>query len=123
MTAGASALADSTRVRDASYGLALFGVHLAFMPLLVLLLPRRVELLAGGDAATALSWILLFGALAASVSNIAAGVFSDRWLERNGSRRGPVILGLAMMAAVISGSPQPTASSSLLRRSLRFRSD
>ena len=99
MTAGASALADSTRVRDASYGLALFGVHLAFMPLLVLLLPRRVELLAGGDAATALSWILLFGALAASVSNIAAGVFSDRWLERNGSRRGPVILGLAMMAA------------------------
>lgn len=99
MIAGASALADSTRVRDASYGLALFGVHLAFMPLLVLLLPRRVELLAGGDAATALSWILLFGALAASVSNIAAGVFSDRWLERNGSRRGPVILGLAMMAA------------------------
>ena len=109
MTAGASALADSTRVRDASYGLALFGVHLAFMPLLVLLLPRRVELLAGGDAATALSWILLFGALAASVSNIAAGVFSDRWLERNGSRRGPVILGLAMLAVGYLGLAAATS--------------
>lgn len=109
MTAGASALADSTRVRDASYGLALFGVHLAFMPLLVLLLPRRVELLAGSDAATALSWILLFGALAASVSNIAAGVFSDRWLERNGSRRGPVILGLAMLAVGYLGLAAATS--------------
>lgn len=103
MTADATVLAGSTRVRDASYGLALFGVHLAFMPLLVLLLPRRVEALAEGDPATALSRILLFGALAASISNIAAGVFSDRWLERNGSRRGPVVLGLALMAASYLG--------------------
>lgn len=103
MTAGATALAHSTRARDASYGLALFGVHLAFMPLLVLLLPRRVEALAEGDAATALSKILLVGALAASVSNIAAGVFSDRWFARNGSRRLPVMLGLAVMAGSYLG--------------------
>ena len=91
--------ARSTRARDWSYGLALFGAHLAFMPLLVLLLPRRVEMLADGDAAVALSRILLTGALVASVANIAAGVLSDRWMRRERSRRVPLIFGLAVTTA------------------------
>ncbi len=94
-----AAAARSRRARDWSYGLALFGAHLAFMPLLVLLLPRRVEALADGNAATALSQILLTGALVASVANIGAGNLSDRWMRRHGNRRVPLVLGAALTLA------------------------
>lgn len=93
------AAAGSRRARDWSYGLALFGAHLAFMPLLVLLLPRRVEALTDGDAATALSQILLTGALVASVANIGAGNLSDRWMRSRGNRRAPLALGVALTLA------------------------
>lgn len=89
----------STRARDWSYGLALLGAHLAFMPLLVLLLPRRVEALAEGDAVAALSRILLTGALVASVANVAAGTLSDGWMRRSGNRRAPLVVGLLITAA------------------------
>lgn len=80
------------------YPLAFLGAHLAFMPLLVLLLPRRVEAIVGGDPLEALSWLLLIGAATASVAHIAAGALSDRWLARQGSRRGPVAIGTAALA-------------------------
>jgi hypothetical protein len=69
------------------------------MPVLVLLVPRRVEAIAGAGAPSMLSWILLAGALAASVGNILAGHWSDRWLRRYGSRRGLIALGLAALLA------------------------
>jgi MFS family permease len=94
-----AAAARSRKARDWSYGLALFGAHLSFMPLLVLLLPRRVEALASGNAATALSQILLIGALVASVANIGAGNLSDRWMRRHGNRRVPIALGVALTLA------------------------
>lgn len=94
-----AAAARSRRARDWSYGLALFGAHLAFMPLLVLLLPRRVEALADGNAATALSQILLTGALVASVANIGAGNLSDRWMRKHGNRRVPLALGMVLTLA------------------------
>ncbi|MDP3675789.1 MAG: MFS transporter [Novosphingobium sp.] len=72
------------------------------MPLLVLLLPRRVEALAGDDATLALSRILLTGALVASVANIAAGALSDRSMRRNGSRRVSLVFGImATMASYV----------------------
>lgn len=86
----------STRVRDWSYGLALLGAHLAFMPLAILLLPRRVEVIAGGDTASTLSLILLIGAVAASLANIATGALGDHWLRRRGNRRLPLVIGLAV---------------------------
>jgi MFS family permease len=82
-----------------TFPLAYFGAHLAFMPVLVLLLPRRVEAIAGGGAPLALSWILLAGAVAASAGNILAGHWGDGWLRRYGSRRGLIVLGLAALLA------------------------
>lgn len=84
------------RIRDWSYGLALVGAHVAFMPLMVLLLPRRVELLAGDDASSALSRVLLVGAVVASLANIVAGIANDRWMRWAGNRRGPLGAGLVL---------------------------
>lgn len=80
-----------------TFPLAFFGAHLAFMPLLVLLLPRRIEAISGDQAPLVLSWLLLAGALAASVGNIVAGHWSDRWIRRHGSRRGLIAIGLAAL--------------------------
>jgi MFS family permease len=82
-----------------TFPLAYFGAHLAFMPVLVLLFPRRIEALAGGEAPLALSWLLLAGSVAASVGNLVAGHWSDRWLLRHGSRRGLIAIGLAALLA------------------------
>jgi MFS family permease len=89
----------SLRSREWSYGLAVLGAHIAFMPLLVLLLPRRVEVLAEGDAAIALSRLLLVGAVTASAANIAAGAASDRWMRKAGNRRVPLGIGMASTLA------------------------
>lgn len=77
--------------------LAVFGLHMAFMPVLVLLLPRRMTTLFDLHAASALSWLLLGGALTASVANIAAGFLGDRWVSRFGSRRSLIAIGLAAL--------------------------
>jgi MFS family permease len=77
--------------------LAVFGLHLAFMPLLVLLLPRRTETLFGSGAAASLSGLLLIGAFTASITNIAAGSLSDQWIKRYGNRRSLICLGLAVL--------------------------
>lgn len=95
-----------TRVSEAKIGidqpcrlfiLAVFGLHFAFMPLLILLLPRRVESLFGAGAAAMLSWLLLIGAVTASIANIAAGHLGDTWLRRHGNRRGLIVIGLVLL--------------------------
>lgn len=104
--------ARSVRLRDWSYGLALLGAHIAFMPLMVLLLPRRVAALAGDDASSALSLILLAGALVASLANIVAGLASDRWMRWAGNRRGPLGIGLALTLSsyvLLAGADSLTA--------------
>lgn len=81
-----------------TYGLAFLGAHLAFMPLLVLLLPRRVEALVPDGAATVLSWLLLTGGVVAGIAHIVAGAIGDRWFERFGNRRGLIAIGTALVA-------------------------
>lgn len=54
-----AASAVPSRLAALHYSLAYLGAHLAFMPLLVLLVPRRIELLAPGQSAEWLSWVLL----------------------------------------------------------------
>lgn len=88
---------------DLLYALAFLGAHLAFMPLFVLLLPRRVEAVAGAQSVQVLSVLLLVGGLSASVAHIAAGAFSDRWFARRGRRRGPIAIGVAAVAATYVG--------------------
>jgi MFS family permease len=79
------------------YGLAYLGAHLAFIPLLVLLLPRRVESIAPENVTGTLSWLLLLGAIVAGVSHILAGILSDRWIQRYPNRRGLIVIGVAAL--------------------------
>ncbi|MBB3763595.1 MFS transporter [Sphingomicrobium lutaoense] len=81
------------------YILANLGAFIAFLPLLVLLLPRRVAAIAADEPITLLSWLLLVGGVTASLANIAAGAFSDYWIRRHGNRRMPIALGLAALLA------------------------
>lgn len=80
-----------------AFPLASLGVHLAFIPVLVLLLPRRVEAIAAGQSPLVLSWLLLAGAVTAGIANVLAGYWSDRWLRRYGNRRGLIAIGLAAL--------------------------
>ena len=80
-----------------TYALAFLGAHLAFMPLFILLLPRRVEALAPESTASWLSWLLLTGGIVAGIANVAAGALGDRWLERFGTRRGLIGVGAGLL--------------------------
>lgn len=74
----------------ALYALAWAGGAMAYVPLLTVLLPARVEALAGDDAVTWLAYIAFCGAVTASLGNIAAGLISDI----TGRRRWPAFAGL-----------------------------
>ena len=88
---------------EALYALAFLGVHLAFMPLFVLLLPRRVAAIEPDDSVSTLSLLLLVGGIAASAGHIAAGHLSDRRLARHGSRRAVIAAGLVLLLASYAG--------------------
>ena len=79
------------------YGLAFLGAHLAFMPLMVLLLPRRVEALAPEGTAEFLSWLLLTGGVVAGIAHLMSGALSDRWFARIGNRRGLISIGCVFL--------------------------
>lgn len=80
----------------ALYALAWAGGSIAYVPLLTVLLPARIEDLAGQNAVSWLAYIAFCGAIAASAGNIAAGLLSD--LVRR--RRWPALAGLAAYAAL-----------------------
>ena len=78
----------------ALYASANIGAHLAFVPLLSLLLPLKAETIAADSKLWLLSITLLAGAVVASVSNILAGAISDRIFENSQSRSVQILLGL-----------------------------
>lgn len=81
---------------EALYALASLGGTIAYIPLLVLLLPRRVEAVAGTGAAGLhlLGGLLILGGAVASLANIAAGRLSDVAVHLYGTRRPVMIVGL-----------------------------
>ncbi|WCT79743.1 MFS transporter [Novosphingobium humi] len=85
---------------EALYVLAYLGANIAFMPILVLLLPRRVASIgvaAGGEHLLGL--LVLAGGITASLANIVAGRISDRAMTRRGNRRSAIAGGLACLSA------------------------
>lgn len=85
---------------EALYVLAYMGANIAFMPFLVLLLPRRVASIgvaAGGEHLLAL--LVLAGGITASLANIVAGQISDHAMARRGNRRRAIAGGLACLLA------------------------
>ena len=95
-----------------AFALGNAGAVLAYLPFLSLLLPLKVEAMAGASRVAVLSAILFGGALAASIGNIAVGLLIDRALARGGSRRRWIALGVvATMAgyALILAAQRPFA--------------
>lgn len=87
----------------ALYALAYAGGVTAYVPLLVLLLPLKVEAVADASRVGLLTVLAIAGAVAASVGNIVFGAWSDRaWLAR-GSRRRWIMGGLLLTAASYGG--------------------
>lgn len=68
---------------------------IAFMPLLTLLAPLRIEAIDPEGKAVILSGIALIGAVSASLANIVAGRLSDRTRSRMGRRRPWMLVGVA----------------------------
>ena len=67
--------------------LAYTGGVIGYLPLLTLLLPMKVDVVAGAGRLGVLTAIVITGAVAASVSNIVFGWLSDRSAARGGGRR------------------------------------
>lgn len=88
----------------ALYALAWAGGTIAYVPLLTLLLPGRVEGLAGPAAIGWLASLTFIGALAASVGNIGFGWLSDL----TGTRRPWVVGGLVATIAASLALGQAT---------------
>lgn len=81
------------------YALAWGGGVIAYVPLLTLILPIKVEAIAPDDKVALLSLATLIGAVVASVVNIGVGVVSDRTVMRERGRRPWVALGLILTLA------------------------
>ena len=80
-------------------GLAHAGGVVAYLPLITLLLPMRVEALAHLAKIDLLTAAVLAGGMAASLANIVFGWLSDVSVARGGGRRRWVITGLVALAA------------------------
>lgn len=91
--------------------LANVGGVIAYLPLLTLLLPIKVERLSGDARIGLFTATVVAGAIAASLSNILFGWLSDRSVARGGGRRGWVAIGL--VATAISYGALAVASTPL----------
>lgn len=89
--------------------LAYVGAFIAFVPLLSLLVPLRAHALAPADKIGLLSVVTLWGALVASVANMAVGWASDRTRHRLGRRRPWIMAGL--IGVILAYATIATASS------------
>lgn len=87
------------RLGEVLYALSFAGAYLGFMPLLMLLLPRRIVVVAPGHAFSTLSGLLVLGGVVAGLANIAAGAIGDAWFARHGSRRAVIAVGLGGLVA------------------------
>uniref|UniRef100_UPI0035C9A632 MFS transporter n=1 Tax=uncultured Sphingomonas sp. TaxID=158754 RepID=UPI0035C9A632 len=90
--------------------LAYAGGVVAYLPFLTLLLPLRVEQLAGEDRIGVLATTLIAGAVMASLSGVIFGWLSDRSLERGGGRRRWIAFGLLatfLSYAAVAEAPTP----------------
>ena len=90
------------------FALAYAGGVVGYLPLLTLLLPIKVDAVAGAARLDVLTAIVVAGAVAASVSNIAFGWLSDLSVARGGGRRGWLAGGV--VATALSYAAMTTAA-------------
>ncbi len=66
----------------ALFALAVSGGSIAYVPLLTVLLPLKITALMQGQDVAALARVTFYGAIIASLANIAFGMLSDRFANR-----------------------------------------
>jgi MFS family permease len=94
------------------YALANAGGVIGFLPLLSLLLPVKIETIAGDERLGLFTATVIAGAIAASISNIAFGWLSDRSVAHGGGRRRWLAGGVVATAtsyAALAGASSPLA--------------
>ncbi|MBR0553597.1 MFS transporter [Stakelama marina] len=94
------------------YGLAYAGGVIAYMPLLSLFLPIKVEEIAGDARLGLFTACIVAGSIASSASNILFGWLSDRSVARGGGRRRWVtggMVALALSYAFVAAAASPLA--------------
>ena len=82
------------------YALAAAGGAMAYIPFLAILLPVRVEAMAGGEHISWLAYCAFVGAVAASLSHILFGWLSDRTQNRGGWIGGGLFLSSTLLVAM-----------------------
>lgn len=92
------------------YALAAAGGAIAYVPFLTILLPVRVEAMAGQDSVTWLATMAFMGAIAASLANILFGWASDR----TGNRRVWILAGLIASSLLLPLFPLAQDLSALI---------
>jgi MFS family permease len=96
------------------YAVAFAGMFVSFMPFVMVLLPLKVEAIAGAGKVRLLSDAALGGAIVASIANILFGAWSDRTRRLRGSRRPWIGLGLAFLVAAYGALHWASSPMSLL---------
>ncbi|MEG8038146.1 MFS transporter [Sphingomonas sp. LR60] len=94
----------------AAFSLAHAGAVIGYLPFLSLLLPLKIDRLAGEARIGWLTVAIVLGAATASGANILFGWFSDRSVARGGGRRGWIAGGLVALLlsyAAIAVAAQP----------------
>ncbi|RJY10371.1 MFS transporter [Aurantiacibacter aquimixticola] len=100
--------ADGQRTRFLLlYALAVAGGAVAYVPFLTILLPVRVEGVAGARSIEWLAYCAFAGAIAASLANIAFGWLSDITRNRRGWIAGGLVLSSAMLLALTQARDLP----------------
>jgi MFS family permease len=92
------------------YALAAAGGAVAFVPLLTVLLPQRIAELQGGEDVAVLAQVTFFGAVVASIANIAVGTLSDR----SRTRRPWILAGLALSSGLLIAVGEARSASELV---------
>ena len=96
-TMPSTAIARQPRWFMVLFAMAVGGGSIAYVPFLTVLLPLKITALLGNEDIGALASVTFFGAIVASLANIAFGILSDR----TGSRTGWIVAGLVLSSALL----------------------
>ncbi|MEQ5788548.1 MFS transporter [Erythrobacter sp. NFXS35] len=92
------------------FALAAAGGAVAYVPLLTVLLPQRIAELQGTEDVAVLAQVSFFGAVVASIANLAAGALSDRFAVR----RPWIVAGLALSSGLLLAVGEARSASELV---------
>ena len=101
--------------------LAYAGAVIGYLPLLTLLLPIKVDQVAGVDRLTVLTATVIAGAIAASIANIGFGWLSDRAVAQGRGRRRGLAYGVVATIAAYAVLPLATTPALLLGTIILFQ--